>query len=350
MTSTPVSAKEAARAARLRHVDDRRPGIGRKRRGDGFRYVAADGAGIDDPEEVARIEALAIPPAWTEVWICPNPRGHIQATGRDAKGRKQYLYHPRWREIRDAHKFERVIGFVDALPALREEVAGDLRRGGLPREKVVALIVELMGRTLIRIGNREYAEANGSYGLTTLKDGHVEAVRGRIVFDFVGKHGKEHHIELRSPRLAKLVKRVQDIPGHELFQYVDEDGGRHVVESDDVNEYLRRVTGQDFTAKDFRTWGATLAAAVELCELPPCERKTEAKRNVSAVIKSVAHRLGNTPALCRKAYVHPAIPSTYLDGKLVEGLESCRLDVRGCCPPLLETDEAAVAAYLRAIE
>lgn len=350
MTEAPQEALAAAKAARLRYVDDRRPGIRREPRGDAFRYVAPDGKAIRDPGELERLRALGIPPAWTGVWICPDPRGHVQATGRDAKGRKQYLYHPRWREVRDAHKFERVVGFVDCLPDLRGQVRADLGLSGLPRDRVVALVVELMGRTLIRIGNRQYVQANGSYGLTTLQDEHVEAVRGKIVFDFVGKHGKEHHIELKAPRLARLVRRVQEIPGHELFQYVDEDGGRRVVESEDVNEYLRRVTGQDFTAKDFRTWGATVAAATELCDLPPFERKAEAKRNVGAVIKSVAQRLGNTPALCRKAYVHPAIPDTYLEGALVEGLSACRAEADGRCPPLLETDEAAVAAYLRALK
>ncbi|WP_207481077.1 DNA topoisomerase IB [Arenibaculum pallidiluteum] len=347
--AVPTEVLDAAKEARLRYVDDRRPGIRRRARGKGFVYEMQDGSTVRDPAILERIAGLVIPPAWTDVWICTVPNGHVQATGRDAKGRKQYLYHPRWREVRDSHKFERVVGFVDALPTLRTQVEADLALRGLPRDKVIALIIELMGRTLIRIGNRQYAVANGSYGLTTLRDEHVEAERGRLVFDFVGKHGKEHRIELRSPRLARLVRKVQDLPGHELFQFVDEDGSRHTVESADVNEYLRRVTGEEYTAKDFRTWGATVAAAAELCALPPAALKTEAKRNVSAVIKNVARRLGNTPALCRKAYVHPVVPSSYLDGTLVEGLATCRAALEGACPPKLDLDEAAVAAYLRSV-
>ena len=341
---------EDVEAAGLRYVSDVDPGITRRKASaSGWNYRKPDGSTVSDEKTLDRIRKLAIPPAWTDVWICPRADGHIQATGRDAKGRKQYLYHSRWREVRDAHKFDRVTGFVDALPALREQVEADLALRGLPREKVVALIIELMGRTLIRIGNREYAAANGSYGLTTLRDEHVAAERGRIIFDFIGKHGKEHHIELRSGRLARLVRKVQDLPGHELFQYVDDEGSRRVVESADVNEYLRKVTGEEYTAKDFRTWGATVAAAAELCALPAATRLAEARRNLGTVIKSVARRLGNTPALCRKAYVHPAVPTTYVEGTLVAGLEACRRDLERCCPPRLGLDEAAVAAYLRSV-
>jgi DNA topoisomerase I len=348
-TTFDLDAQHAAEAARLRYVDDHGPGLHRRRRGKGFSLVDEQGRKIADARTLERIRRLAIPPAWEDVWISPDPDGHLQATGRDAKGRKQYLYHERWREVRDAGKFERVVGFVEALPALRAQVEADLKLPGLPRDKLVALVIELMERTLIRIGNREYTVANGSFGLTTLRDRHADVTGGRIIFNFRGKSGKPHRIEVADRRLARLVRKSQEIPGFHLFQWVDEEGGRHEIESADVNAYLQRLTGEGFTAKDFRTWGATVAAASGLCELPACLKKTEAKRNVSAVIKEVAQRLGNTPTLCRKAYVHPAIPQTYLEGTLLEGMKACRAQVTGCCPPLLEADEAAVARYLRGL-
>lgn len=344
-----LDARRAVEAARLRHVDDHGPGFRRRRRGRGFSYVDGQGRKIADGAALERIRRLAIPPAWEDVWISPDPDGHLQATGRDARGRKQYLYHERWREVRDAGKFERVVGFVEALPALRARVEADLGLPGFPRDKLVALVVELMERTLIRIGNREYTAANGSFGLTTLRDRHADVTGGRIVFSFRGKAGKPHRIELADRRLARLVKKSQDIPGFHLFQWIDGDGNRHELESADVNAYLQRLTGEGFTAKDFRTWGATVAAATGLCDLPPFRKKTEARRNVSAVIGQVARRLGNTPALCRKAYVHPAVPRTYLEGTLLDGMAACRSQAGGRCPPLLEPDEAAVAQYLRDI-
>ncbi|HEV7369782.1 DNA topoisomerase IB [Arenibaculum sp.] len=340
---------QAVEAARLRYVDDHAPGIARRRHGQGFAYQDPRGRRVDDPATLERIAKLAIPPAWEDVWICPKANGHIQATGRDARGRKQYLYHERWREVRDAAKFERVVGFVEALPALRSQVEADLNRPGLPREKLVALVIELMERTLIRIGNRQYAEANGSYGLTTLRDRHVDVSGGRIVFNFRGKSGKPHRISVTDRRLARLVKKTQEVPGFHLFQWIDEEGRRHELESADVNAYLQRLTGETFSAKDFRTWGATVAAATGLCALPRFEKATEAKRNVNAVIKDVAQRLGNTPVLCRKCYVHPAVPATYLDGRLLDGMTECRARTAAGCPPLLEPDEAAVADYLRSL-
>lgn len=345
---TPAEdAIRAVDAARLRYVDDHADGIRRRRRGKGFTYHDPQGRRIGDAATLERIARLAIPPAWEDVWICPQADGHIQATGRDARGRKQYLYHERWREVRDAAKFERVVGFVDALPALRAQVEADLDRPGLPREKLVALVIELMERTLIRIGNREYAEANGSYGLTTLRDRHVDVSGGRIVFTFRGKSGKPHRIPLADRRLARLVKRAQDVPGFHLFQWIDGEGNRHELESADVNAYLQQLTGETFTAKDFRTWGATVAAASGLCALPAFEKPAQARRNVNAVIRDVARQLGNTPVLCRKSYVHPAIPATYVEGKLLEGMAECRTRVAAGCPPLLDPDEAAVAEYLR---
>ncbi|HSK41332.1 MAG TPA: DNA topoisomerase IB [Arenibaculum sp.] len=345
-------AQRAAEIARLRYVDDHSPGL-RRRESDGaeeFDYVDARGRPVGDARTLERIRRLAIPPAWKDVWICPSPNGHLQATGRDARGRKQYLYHERWREVRDAAKFERVLGFVDALPALRGQVDADLKRRGLPREKLVALVIELMERTLIRIGNREYAEANGSYGLTTLRDRHADVSGGRIAFRFRGKSGKPHEISIRDRRLARLVRASQDLPGFHLFQWIDEEGGRHELESADVNEYLRRITGESFTAKDFRTWGATVAATTGLCELPAFAKQSEARRNVGTVIKAVARRLGNTPTMCRKSYVHPSVPQSYIEGRLLAGMEECRTRVAGDCPPLLDTDEAAVAAYLHSLE
>lgn len=349
MISFDLDAQRAAEAARLRYVDDHGPGLRRRRRGKGFTHLDERGQRIEDAPTLERIRSLAIPPAWEDVWISPDPDGHLQATGRDAKGRKQYLYHERWREVRDAGKFERVTGFVEALPALRAQVEADLKRPGLPRDKLVALVIELMERTLIRIGNREYTAENGSFGLTTLRDRHADVTGGRIVFNFRGKSGKPHRIEVADRRLARLVRKSQELPGYHLFQWIDEEGGRHELESADVNDYLRRFTGEGFTAKDFRTWGATVAAATGLCDLPPFLKETEAKRNVSTVIKLVAQRLGNTPTLCRKAYVHPDVPRTYLAGTLLAGIEECRAQVSGCCPPLLEPDEAAVARYLRSL-
>ena len=305
---------EAARAAGLRHVSDARPGITRKRSGKGFTYAGPDGRTIRDEAEIRRIRALAVPPAWTKVWICPDPRGHIQATGRDARGRKQYRYHTRWREVRDETKYGRMVAFGEALPGLRKRVSADLRKEGLPREKVLAAVVRLLESTLIRVGNEEYAKENRSYGLTTMKDRHVK-VRGETLrFEFVGKGGQRRRIDLRDKRLARIVKRVRELPGQELFQYVDDEGEVRGVGSEDVNEYLREITGQEFTAKDFRTWTGTVMAALALSELEPFRSQTQAKKNVVRAIEEVADRLGNTPAVCRRCYVHPQVIDAYLDG------------------------------------
>lgn len=308
--------REIVQAARLHYVNDGEPGIQRKRAGKGFRYVGVEGKPVRDAETLRRIKALAIPPAWTEVWICPFANGHIQATGRDAKGRKQYRYHARWRAERDGTKYDRMPAFGRALPKLRQRLEKDLALPGLPREKVLATIVQLLETTLIRIGNEEYARQNGSFGLTTMRDQHVRIRGSQLQFQFRGKSGVRHAIDLKDRRLAKVVKRCQDLPGQELFQYLDDEGNRQAVSSTEVNNYLREITGDEFTAKDFRTWAGTVLAALALQEFKSFDSQTEAKRNIVRAIETVAARLGNTPAVCRKAYVHPAILELYTSGAL----------------------------------
>jgi DNA topoisomerase-1 len=308
----------SAKAAGLRYTTDSKPGIHRHRRGRGYTYTDAGGRVIRSRSEIGRIAALVIPPAWTAVWICPDPRGHLQATGRDARGRKQYRYHPKWREVRDETKYHRMIGFAQALPAIRRRTTEHLRRQGLPREKVLATVVQLLEKTLIRVGNDEYARSNRSYGLTTMRDTHV-AVRGeRVRFSFRGKSGVEHEIDLNDRRLARIVKQCRELPGYELFQYYDENGERQTVGSEEVNAYLKEVTGQDLTSKDFRTWAGTVLAAQLLREFQAFTSAAQAKRNIVAVVEQVAMRLGNTKAVCRKCYIHPAIFDAYLDGSMLE--------------------------------
>src|SRR2546423_1625725 len=269
-----------AKAAGLRYVSDASPGIRRKRAGKNFSYIGLDGKPIHDQDELHRIRSLGIPPAWTDVWICPQPNGHIQATGRDAKGRKQYRYHPRWRAVRDETKYSRLIAFGEALPTIRARVEHDLGLPGLPREKVLATVVRLLETTLIRVGNEEYARQNRSYGLTTLRNRHVDVRGTELRFHFRGKSGKEHEVALHDRRLARVMRRLQELPGQELFQYVDEDGTRASIDSDDVNAYLREIAGEDFSAKDFRTWAGTVLCAVALRELDAASGEVEAKRNV----------------------------------------------------------------------
>jgi DNA topoisomerase-1 len=301
----------------LTYVSDQDPGIRRRKaRSHGFNYLAPDGSAITDEKALDRIRALAVPPAWTDVWICPSPRGHIQATGRDARGRKQYRYHARWREERDSHKYDRLIAFGRALPRLRRRVDEDLSRRGLPREKVLAAVVRVMEATLVRVGNEEYARQNRSFGLTTLRDRHVKIGSRRAIFEFRGKGGKVHQTGFNDRRLARVVKACQDVPGQRLFQYLDEDGQRRAVESADVNAYIREALGQDFSAKDFRTWAGTVAAAQALMVAEPCRNPTEAKRTLNTCVKAVAGLLGNTAAVARKAYIHPAVLDAYADGKL----------------------------------
>lgn len=313
--------EKSAAAAGLHYVCDNQPGIQRRRCGKGFSYSDPAGNRIADPEERQRIESLAIPPAYTDVWICPDPNGHLQATGRDAKGRKQYRYHPRWREVRDETKFNRMIAFGTALPMIRQRASQDLARRGLPREKVLATVIRLLELTLIRVGNQEYARDNNSYGLTTLRDRHVKVSGSTIKFQFRGKSGVKHALRLQDRRLAKIVKRCQDIPGYELFQYLDDDGNRQTIDSSDVNAYLQAITGECFTAKDFRTWTATVLALTTLQQCDPCTSETAGKKTISQMIKTVSQELGNTPTVCRKYYVHPAVVEAYLKGNLLEVLE-----------------------------
>lgn len=311
----------SSRMARLRYVSDEKPGITRKRRGKSFRYFGPDGKQIKDDAVLARIQSLAIPPAWTDVWICPLANGHLQATGRDARGRKQSRYHPRWREVRDETKYERMRLFGQALPRIRERTEHDIALPGLPRDKVLATIVRLLETTFERVGNEEYARENHSYGLTTLREKHVEVEGAKVHFHFKGKSGKMHSIDVHDRQLARIVKKCLDLPGYELFQYVDQEGNPRSVDSADVNEYLQAITGEPFTAKDFRTWAGTVLACAMLREFDACDTQTQAKKNVVQAIASVAERLGNTPSVCRKCYVHPAVIETYMNGAMGKAFE-----------------------------
>ncbi len=308
----------AARAAQLRYVSDSRSGIRRRAAGKGFTYIEGEDALVEDETILARIKALAIPPAWTDVWICRLSYGHLQASGRDARGRKQYRYHARWRQVRDEAKYERMLGFGAALPRIREHVEEDLRLPGLSREKVLAIVTRLLETTFIRVGNEEYARTNRSFGLTTLKDRHVRIEGSRIRFRFRGKSGKEHEITLANRRIARLVKRCQDLPGQDLFQYIDENRQPQPIDSGDVNAYIRDIAADDFTAKDFRTWAGTLLAARHLDEYQAVESPAAAKAACTDTIAGVARRLGNTPAICRKCYIHPAILAAFLDEKQLD--------------------------------
>ena len=340
--------EEAAEAAGLRYVRDDRPGIRRERDGDDFRYLGRDGQPVTNARTLGRIQALGIPPAWTDVWICADPRGHIQATGRDAKGRKQYRYHPRWREVRDETKYGRMMAFGQALPQIRAHVDADLALPGLPREKALATVVRLLEKTFIRVGNEEYARQNDSYGLTTLRNEHVDVSGSTVRFHFRGKSGKEHDIDLADRRVARIIRKMQDLPGQEVFAYKDADGEVRSIDSDDVNTYLREITGQDFTAKDFRTWAGTVLAAMALEEAEIGETDAQARKNVVRAIETVAARLGNTPAICRKCYVHPAIISSYLDGTLVESMQQRVAEALEEGSRGLERNEASVLRLLQA--
>jgi DNA topoisomerase-1 len=321
MTARRSSTKARVRAkptAALRYVHDDDPGFRRRRSGKGFAYLDTRGHPITDAAKLRRIKALAIPPAWTDVWISPRPDGHLQATGRDAKGRKQYRYHPDWRAVQEEMKFDRLISFGEALPAIRRRIADDIARRGLPREKVIATVVHLLEASLIRIGNDEYARTNGSFGLTTLRDPHVAIHGADISFSFPGKSNQRHAITVHDPRTARIVRQCRELPGQRLFQYVDEGGKRHKIESGDINDYLRETTGAEFTAKDFRTWIGTLLAGAALAALDPPQSDTAAKRQAAAAIEVVAEQLGNTPTVARSSYVHPDIVDLYVDGSLPE--------------------------------
>lgn len=336
----------AAETAGLTYVTDAVPGITRKRVGTGFAYYAPDGTLIRDRAERRRLARLAIPPAWTDVWICPDPNGHIQATARDAKGRKQYRYHARFRALRDESKFGRMLTFSQALPRLREQVEIDLGLPGLPRRKLLATIVRLLDKTLIRIGSDEYTRANRSYGLTTLRRHHVEVSGYTLRFEFRGKSGILHSIAVADQRLARIVQQLRDLPGHQLFKYVDENGKRQTIDSDDVNQYLRHVSRRDITAKDFRTWSGTMLAARALRELGPPRSAREARRNVNRALDQVAAHLRNTRAVCRKYYVHPAIIEAYHRGITVPAPARAR---RGRLRPsaALRREEIGVLQFLQ---
>jgi DNA topoisomerase I len=315
---TVLESIDAARSADLRHVSDDQPGTRRVKAGKGFRYVKADGKPVTDPDDLLRIRRLGIPPAWRDVWICPHASGHLQATGRDDRGRKQYRYHTRWREVRDQAKYDKMVSFAQALPTIRRRTSTDLRKPGLPREKVLAAVVRIMEKTLIRVGNEEYADQNDSYGLTTLQDHHADVRGSKVTFEFKGKSGKEHEIDLEDKRLARIVARCQDLPGEELFQYKDEKGVTRDIGSADVNDYLRQASGENFTAKDFRTWAGTVLAARALQEFQSFTSTAQAKKNLMRAIDAVAMRLGNTKTVCRKCYVHPAIINSYMEGSLLD--------------------------------
>lgn len=345
--SSPSAALATARQAGLRYVSDNHPGITREVAKEGFCYRDVDGKLIRDEATLARIKSLAIPPAWTEVWICPVENGHIQATGRDARRRKQYRYHPRWRNVRDEVKYERMLNFGQALPAIRAQVDSDLRLQGLPREKVLATIVYLLEATMMRIGNEEYARQNKSFGLTTLRDRHVRIDGSEVEFHFRGKSGVRHTIKVDDPRLARIIRRARDLPGQELFQYIDDEGQQRTVDSADVNDYLRTLTGKDYTAKDFRTWSGTVLAALALQEYEKFDSQAQAKKNIVRAIESVSEKLGNTPSICRKCYVHPAVIESYLDGTMLHALQQRTQEEMMHDLHALRPEEAAVLALLQ---
>jgi DNA topoisomerase-1 len=320
-TTVLAESVEAAEDAGLRYVTDDQSGFSRQRKGEEFEYLDQKGKPIRDEQRLLRIKRLAIPPAWTEVWICPSSNGHIQATGRDARRRKQYRYHERWREIRDENKYDRLVNFGKALPKIRKRLKRDLALKGLPREKVLATIVQLLERSFIRVGNEEYARENKSFGLTTMQDRHVDVKGSKLRFRFRGKSGRQHEVDVTDRRIARIVSNLQDLPGQSLFQYVDDEGKVRDITSQDVNEYLREITGEDFTAKDFRTWSGTVLAAIALNAAGEFETKKQAKANIKNAIEAVAKVLGNTPAISRQCYIHPAILETYLNGDSIDGLK-----------------------------
>jgi len=336
----------SAEEAGLQYVSDQRPGYTRKAKGKHFDYFDTEGKPVHDEQRLLRINRLAIPPAWTDVWICSSPNGHIQATGRDARSRKQYRYHERWREVRDENKFDRLAQFAKALPNIRRRIAQDLKLPGLPRQKVLATIVRLLERTFIRIGNEEYARENKSFGLTTLKSRHVKVKGAQVHFRFRGKGRRQHDVDVTDRRVAKVIAKCQDLPRQDLFQYFDEDGEVRDVTSQDVNEYLRQIAGEDFTAKDFRTWGGTVLATIALSKQEQFETKKQAKANIKTAICAVAELLGNTPTVCRKCYVHPVILEAYLKRRRIAGLNGTKT----LEPPNLRKAERAVLKFLHARE
>lgn len=345
---TLVDPRDAAETVGLVYVSDEEPGITRRKSGKGFAYRGPDGKAVTDKTTLERIRRLAIPPAYTDVWICPLANGHIQATGRDAKGRKQYRYHTAFREVHESTKYEHMLDFAKSLPAIRKIIDEHMSLRGLPREKVLATVVHLLENTLIRVGNADYAKQNKSYGLTTLRDPHVKVEGGELRFQFKGKSGKTWRLSVRDRRVARIVKACQDLPGQDLFQYIDEDGNRQSVTSSDVNAYLKEITGRDITAKDFRTWAGTVLAALALSEFEEFDSQARAKKNIRDAIEKVSSQLGNTPTICRKCYVHPEVFSCYLEGALlVEIKQEIETELREELDRF-KPEEAAVLALLEA--
>ncbi len=347
LTENIVDPRDAAETAGLRYVSDEESGIRRKKSGKGFTYTKPDGSKVADKATLDRIKSLAIPPAYTDVWICAKANGHIQATGRDAKGRKQYRYHPAFREVRESTKYEHMLEFAQGLPAIRKTIDEHMSLRGLPREKVLATVVHLLENTLIRVGNADYVKQNKSYGLTTLRDPHVKVEGGELRFQFKGKSGKTWKLQVKDRRVARIVKACQDLPGQDLFQYLDENGEQQSITSADVNAYLKEVTGRDITAKDFRTWAGTVLAALALKEFEEFDSEAKAKKNIRAAIEKVSSRLGNTPSICRKCYVHPEVFSSYMEGELLlEIKEEIETELREDLPSL-KPEEAAVLSLLQ---
>ena len=318
MAIEEITPQDVAAEMGLRYITDAKPGFTRKRKGTAFDYFDKDGKHITDEKLLERIRSIGIPPAYEDVWISPFANGHIQATGKDARGRKQYRYHTKWRSTRDENKFQHMLQFGDALPAIRKKVAEHLKLPGLPRDKVLACVISLMEKTLIRVGNAEYARDNNSYGLTTLRRKHINVSGSKITFEFTGKSGKDWSLSVNDRRIAGIVNKCADIPGYELFKYIAEDGSRKDVTSSDVNAYLKEITGENFTAKDFRTWSGTVLAALALTEFEKYDSQAQAKKNVVQAIDHVAKQLGNTPAICRKCYIHPEVLESYMTGELAE--------------------------------
>lgn len=345
--ATPVEPKVAARAAGLVYVSDEEPGIRRVRAGSGFRYLTPRGRRITREKELSRIKSLAVPPAWRDVWICPTPRGHLQATGKDQRGRKQYRYHPLWRSTRDRTKYDRMIAFGEALPAMRKRIREDISLPGLQREKVLATVLRIIDLTYVRVGSPKYARENRSFGITTMRARHADVNGGTIRFEFRGKSGKLQSVDVHDARLAKIVKRCQEIPGQQLFQYLDEDGERRRIYSDDLNAYLHEISGAEFTAKDFRTWAGSVLALGALASRDAPGSEREASREVNEAIEDVAGALGNTVAVCRACYVHPAVIEAFHDGELA-GLRIPRVRKNGADPvDRLRPHEAALLRFLK---
>jgi DNA topoisomerase-1 len=338
----------AAEAAGLRYVTDATPGIRRRRHGRGFSYLDSEGRVIREREQLRRFSSLVIPPAWTDVWICADPDGHLQVTARDARGRKQYRYHERFRARQDESKFDRMLALSDVLWKIRERVERDIALPGLARDKIMATVVWLLERTLIRIGTDEYAKANNSYGLTTMRRRHVAVAGAKVDFEFRGKSGIEHSVSITDRRIARIVQRCQELPGWELFKYIDDEGRKQSVEASDINDYLREITGREVTAKDFRTWAGTMLAAEALREMGPAETKKQAEKNIVVAVDRTKARLGNTRSVCRKYYIHPVLIEAYLEGDVLQPIGEKEWKPRGETAGKLRRHEEETLAFLTA--